>query len=228
MNRIFALALCLSLPAAAADRSDEAKKRTQAFIDGLLKVKQAEEGKPLSAAEREANQKIFTELDGYFDWAYLTSEPVATRADKFSKEERAEFDKKFKEVIRLVAYPDSGAFFRKAKWSISGAKDDGGDKATVTIAASKDDLDTKVDMKWRVVEGTLRIYDVAFDGDSLVQDYKNQITRIIDKGGVKDLISKIDKRKADLEKTAGTTSSDAAKPAEAKPAEAKPAKGAKK
>jgi ABC-type transporter MlaC component len=57
-------------------------------------------------------------------------------------------------------------------------------------------------MKWRLVDGSLRIYDVAFDGDSLVQDYKNQMTRIIDKGGVKDLLAKVDKRKADLEKPA--------------------------
>ena len=208
MKNILALALCLSVPAFAADRSEEAKKRTQAFVDGLLKVKQVEEGKALSAAERDANNKVFAELDGYFDWAYLTSEPVAAKADKFSKPERDEFDKKFKEVIRLVAYPDSGAFFRKAKWAISSTKDDGGDKATVTISASKDDLDTKVEMKWRVVDGAVRIYDVAFDGDSLVQDYKNQMSRIIDKGGVKDLLAKIDKRKAELEKSGGAPAKD--------------------
>ncbi len=197
------VALCLSLPAFAADRSEEAKKRTQAFIDNLLKVKAPEEGKELAKADKDANTKVFAELDGFFDWAFLTSEPIATKADKFSKEERAAFDTKFKEVIRLVAYPDSGAFFRKAKWAITTTKDEGGDKAMVRIEASKDDLDTKVDMKLRLVDGTLRIYDVAFDGDSLVQDYKNQMSRIIDKGGVKDLMAKIDKRKADLEKTMG-------------------------
>lgn len=202
MKKIIAACLFLSVPAWAADKTEEAKKRTQAFIDNLLKVKQPEEGKTLSKADKDANAKVFADLDGFFDWAYLTSEPVASRADKFSKTERAEFDKKFKEVIRLVAYPDSGAFFRKAKWKIGSAKEDGADKANVTVEASKDDLDTKVEMKWRMLDGALRIYDVAFDGDSLVQDYKNQMTRIIDKGGVKDLIAKVDKRKADLEKPA--------------------------
>jgi ABC-type transporter MlaC component len=201
MKTLVALSLCLALPAAAAaDRGEEAKKRTQAFIDGLLKVKAADDGKELSKPEKDANTKLYGELDAFFDWAYLTTEPVAPRAEKFSKPERDEFDKKFKEVIRLVAYPDSGSFFRKAKWSITTGKDEGGDKAIVRIEASKDDLDTKVDMKWRVIDGTLRIYDVAFDGDSLVQDYKNQMTRIIDKGGVKELLTKLDKRKSDLEK----------------------------
>jgi ABC-type transporter MlaC component len=198
-----AITLCLAaLPALAADRAEDAKKRTQGFIDGLMKVKIAEEGKELTKADKDANLKIFTELDAFFDWAYLTSEPVAPRADKFEKGQKEEFEKKFKEVIRLIAYPDSGNFFRKAKWSITTSKDEGGDKTAVRIEASRDDIDTKVDMKWKLLDGQLRIYDVAFDGDSLVQDYKNQMTRIIDKGGVKDLLAKVDKRKADLEKPA--------------------------
>jgi ABC-type transporter MlaC component len=200
MRQFLALALLsVAGSAFAADKGDEAKKKTDSFVQLLLKVKQADEGKQLTAAEKTANEKIFGELDGYFDWAYLTSEPVASRADKFAKDERPVFDKKFKEVIRLVAYPDSGSFFRSAKWKISGGKDEGGDKATAVIEASKEDLETKVELRWRVIDGALRIYDVAFDGDSLVQDYKNQMVRIIDKGGTKELLAKIDKRKADLE-----------------------------
>ncbi len=202
MKQLLALTLSLALPAFAAS-ADDAKKRTEGFIAALLKVKAVEDGKPpLSAADKAANDKVFTELDGYFDWVALTSEPVSTRVDKFSKDELAAFQKKFKDVIRLVSYPDSGTFFRKAKWSIASSKDDGGDKASTVIAASKDDLDTKVEMRFKLLDGQLRIYDVAFDGDSLVQDYKNQMVRLIDKGGVKELMAKLDKRKADLE--AGT------------------------
>lgn len=199
MKNLIALALVIAVPAFAADKGEEAKKRTNDFIQNLLKVKQAEDGKTLSAADKAANEKVFAELDGFFDWAYLTNEPVAGRADKFDKAQRAEFDKKFKDVIRLVAYPDSGAFFRKAKWAITTGKDEGEGKATARIEASRDDLDTKVDIHMRTIDNTLRIYDVSFDGDSLVQDYKNQMVRIIDKGGVKDLMAKIDKRKTDLE-----------------------------
>ena len=100
-----AVALLLAVPAFAADRGEEARKRTQTFIDNLMKVKEPVEGKELAKADKDANAKMFAELDGFFDWAYLTSEPIASKADKFSKDERAQFDTKFKEVIRLVAYP---------------------------------------------------------------------------------------------------------------------------
>jgi ABC-type transporter MlaC component len=202
MKQLLALTLISFAVPAYADRAEDAKKRCDAFIQALLKVRQADEGKTLAPADKAANEKVYTELDGFFDWGYLTGEPISPRADKFSKDERTQFEKKFKDVIRLVAYPDSGSFFRKAKWKISQGKDDGDDKATARIDASKDDLDTKVDIHFKLLDGALRIYDVSFDGDSLVQDYKNQMVRIIDKGGangVKDLMAKVDKRKADLE-----------------------------
>jgi ABC-type transporter MlaC component len=200
MKRLLALTvISLASYAFAADKADDAKKRTDAFVQALLKVKQAEDGKQLSPADKAANEKIYTDLDGFFDWPTLTGEPISPRADKFSKDERTHFEKGFKDVIRLIAYPDSGAFFRKAKWSIASGKDDGTDKATATIAASKDDLDTKIELHYKIADGALRIIDASFDGDSMLQDYKNQMVRIIDKGGVKDLLGRLDKRKADLE-----------------------------
>jgi len=174
-------------------------KRAEAFINLLLKVKQSDAG-PLSKADQEANQKVFAELDGFFDWDFLMSEPVKPRADKFSAAEKDEFTKKFREVLRLVAYPDSGSFFRKAKYKLTDPKEDGADKVTVGIDAKKDDLETHVDIHFKKQADGLRLYDVSFDGDSLVKDYQNQMVRIIDRGGAKELIRKIDKRKADLEK----------------------------
>lgn len=195
-----ALALALIPTLALADGlGDSGKKRTESFINLLLKVKQSDAA-PLAKADQDANQKIFTELDGFFDWDYLVSEPIRTRVDKFSAAEKDEFQKKFKEVIRLVAYPDSGSFFRKAKWAITAPKEEGADKVSVGIDAKKDDLETHVDLHFKKMGADLKLYDVSFDGDSLVKDYQNQMVRILDKGGPKELIGKIDKRKADLEK----------------------------
>lgn len=201
MRSALALAVLLPTLALAADsQADVAKKKAQQFVDLLMKVKQSEPGTPLSKADQEANQKVFAELDTMFDWDYLILEPIKPRADKFSPAEKDEFNKKFKEVIRLVAYPDSGAFFRKAKWKFTDAKDKGEKGASVAIEAKREDLETKVDLQFHKVGADLKLYDVEFDGDSLVKDYQNQMVRIVDKGGAKELIGKVDKRKADLEK----------------------------
>src|SRR4051812_13909237 len=108
MKRLM-LAVTLLLPtlALAATLAEEGSKRAQAFIDNLLAVKSVDEG-TLPKADQDSNQKVFTELDTFFDWDYLMSEPIKPRADKFSPAELAEFNKKFREVLRLAAYPDSG------------------------------------------------------------------------------------------------------------------------
>lgn len=195
---LLAVAVVVPSLALAQGLGDAAKKRTEAFINLLLKVKSSDAG-PLSKADQDANQKVFLELDTYFDWDYLLNEPIAPRVAKFSKPEREEFTKKFKEVIRLVAYPDSGGFFRKAKYKLTPPKEDG-DKAVSGIDAKKDDMETHVDLHYKKTAEGLKLYDVSFDGDSLVKDYQNQIVRILDKGGPKELIAKVDKRKAELEK----------------------------
>ncbi len=178
---------------------EDGKKRTEGFIDRLLAVKSVEKG-PLPKADQDINQKVFSELDGFFDWDYLMSEPVKPRIDKFSAAEKDEFTKKFKEVLRLAAYPDSGSFFRTAKYKVNVGKETAPDRVTVSIDAKKGDIETKVDIHYKKAGDVLKLYDVSFDGDSLVKDYQNQMVRIIDKGGAKDLIAKIDKRKTELEK----------------------------
>lgn len=198
MRRHLLLLSALLAPGLAAAKGHPAVERTEAFIAGLLKVK-PDDGK-LSAADKEANQKVFGQLDGFFDYDQLTGQPISPRADKFSPAEKAEFQKKFRELIRLIAYPDSGAFFKKAKYTV-GAPKEQGELITVPIDAKvvKDDLETKVDLHWKKTGDGLKLVDVSFDGDSLVKDYTNQFVRIIDKDGAKGLISKVDKRRAELD-----------------------------
>ncbi len=195
-----ALILAALVPTIAfAGLPEDGKKRTEGFINALLAVKSTVKG-TLPKADQDANAKTFAELDGFFDWDYLMTEPVKPRADKFTPAQKDEFNKKFKEVLRLAAYPDSGSFFRTAKYSVNLGKETAPDKVTVTIDAKKGDIETKVDIHYKKAGDVLKLYDVSFDGDSLVKDYQNQMVRIIDKGGPTDLIAKIDKRKAELEK----------------------------
>jgi len=199
MSKTVVMLAALLPTLALAGLPEDGKKRTEGFIDRLLAVKAIDKG-PLPKADLEANAKVFAELDGFFDWDYLMSEPVKPRIDKFSPTEKDEFTKKFREVLRLAAYPDSGSFFRTAKYKVNLGKETAPDRVTVSIDAKKGDIETQVDIHYKKMGDTLKLYDVSFDGDSLVKDYQNQMVRIIDKGGAKDLIAKIDKRKAELEK----------------------------
>jgi phospholipid transport system substrate-binding protein len=178
-----------------------AVERTESLIATFKKVKS---GDKLSAADKKANEAVFAEIDKFMDFEALTTRPIEPRAAKFSPKQKAEFASKFKELVRAIAYPDSGTFFRDAKMKI-GAAAEKGDATVVPIDASvpKDDLKTKLEFHWSKVGGALKIADVAFDGDSLIKDYQNQFARIIDKEGVAGLLKKLDEKKAELDKGAG-------------------------
>ncbi|MBI3179616.1 MAG: ABC transporter substrate-binding protein [Deltaproteobacteria bacterium] len=175
--------------------SDSALARTEALVAAFKAVKAPPEGKTLSDADRAANKKVFAELDGYFDYGRITSDPVAPHKKKFSKAQLSEFAALFREVIRLVAYTDSGAFLSSATLDIKAGPNKGKRSDVLMHAAvAEDDIETDVTFHWESTGGTLRVVDVSFDGASLVADYKAQFGRIIDKDGVTGLIDKIKKK----------------------------------
>jgi ABC-type transporter MlaC component len=160
--------------------SSPAAERTESFIAAFKKVKSG---------------------DKLMDWDTLTTKPIEPRAAKFSPAQKKEFATKFKDVVRRMAYPDSGAFFREAKLKIGEATEKGG-ATVVPIDAHvvKDDLRTKIELYWSKQDGALKLVDVAFDGDSLIKDYQNQFARIIDKEGVSGAMKKVDEKRAELDK----------------------------
>ncbi len=193
-------ALVATAPAAAASADPIA--RTQALIAAFKQVTKPAEGASLTPAQRATNAKAFTALDAYFDRATLTSRPIAPNVAKFSAAQKAAFKETFWSLIRLVAYPDSGAFFKEAKWSLKPGKA----PLTVDLLAEleEEDMETTVTFYWREIDGALRLVDVGFDGASLMKDYTAQFSRIIAKSGVEGLMKKLDKRfKAEKKARAG-------------------------
>jgi phospholipid transport system substrate-binding protein len=191
--------LTLLLPGLAFAAKDPAQVRAEAFIAGLKRVK------PLkSPADRAANEKVFTELDGFIDFDSLTVEAIKPRADKFNADQKAEYMKKFRELVRLIAYPDSGDFFKEAQVTFKPVEAKGAvTNVPFNARMAKEDLETDVTLHWVGKGEAAKLIDVSFDGESLVKDYQNQFTRIIDKDGVPGLIKKLDERRGELAKQMG-------------------------
>jgi ABC-type transporter MlaC component len=190
----------------------DAAERTDAFIAAFKSVKS---GEKLSPADRRANEQAFVALDRFMDFDTLIQKTIEPRAGKFTPKQKTEFASKFRDLIRRIAYPNSGEFFRSAKMKIGTAVEKG-ETTVVSIDAHvpKDDLKTKLQLSWsraKAKDGTLKLVDVAFDGDSLIQDYQNQFARIIDKEGVAGLLRKVDEKKAELDRDARGKEARAAK-----------------
>jgi phospholipid transport system substrate-binding protein len=197
------------LVAAPTYAASPAADRTEAFIAAFKKVKSSE--KP-TAADRKANEQAFAEIDRFMDFEALTEKPIQPRAAKFTAKQKTEFSSKFRDLIRAIAYPDSGRFFRDAKLKVGEpVEKDGATVVPIDARVPKDDLRTKLELYWAKKDGGLRLVDVAFDGDSLIQDYQNQFARIIDKDGVAGLLKKLDEKKAELDRGAQGKEARAAK-----------------
>ena len=202
----FAVVLVAALPtwpgaASVAWAADPAVKRTEAFIEAFKKVKS---GDTLSAAEKKANQKAFAALDGFFDFDTLTSRPLEPVAAKFSAKQKAKFARDFRDLIRRIAYPDSGEFFRDAKLKMGTPKQaDGQTVVPIDAHLPKEDLRTELGLHWATKGGTLKLVDVAFDGDSLVKDYQNQFARIVGKEGAAGVMKRLEEKKAELSAPGG-------------------------
>lgn len=196
---VVAVLAAFCAPAHAAAPATPGKDRAEALVATFKKVKK-DDGK-LTEAEKAANAALFTELDGYLDFESLVSKPIAPRADKLKPEEMASFKSKFRELIRLIAYPNAGNFFRKATYAFQPEQA----KGELILVAAKvklpdEDLETVVEFQFAKVGGALKIEDVLFEGDSLVKDYQNQIAKVVDKNGVPGLFKALDDRLADLKK----------------------------
>jgi ABC-type transporter MlaC component len=173
--------------------------QTSALVTAFKAVKTRPKGstEPLSEVDRRANGAAFLALDAFFDYERIAGDAIAPRKAAFSAEQLKKFMADFREVIRLVAYPDSGRALGKATSNIkAGAKR--ADKKLVDVDMvlrfEGEDSDTKVTFHWVDVGGSWKVYDVSFDGASLVKDYQNQFGRIIDKDKVDGLMKKLQKK----------------------------------
>jgi ABC-type transporter MlaC component len=197
----FAAALVLAIPAFAGPGpacAENPLDRTNALVDAFKAVDAPEKGQKPTAAQVAANQPRFLALDGFFDYGSIVDGAIAGREKAFSADQLKRYRASFRDVVRAVGYPGGGRFFKRATYTVSGGADKlGMGESTVNASIADEDFTVAVTFRWKTVGDHLRVVDVAFDGDSLVLDYKNQFGRILDKEGAAGLVQRLEKRLAE-------------------------------
>lgn len=191
MFRVLTLTALFVAFTAAGAAADPAA-RLAGLAETMKAVAAAPEGGKLSPEQAAANCKRYAEIDGFFDYDAIIGTALSSVKTKLSPKETAEFTAKFRELIRMIAYPDSGKFFKRAKSTIAAAKVTGG-AATVVMTSTieEEDFRNSVRYTWAKQGDTWRITDIAFDDASLVKDYQNQFKRIVDKEGAAGLMKRL-------------------------------------
>ena len=178
-------------------------QQTQKLIKIFKQVIVSEKGKTLSASQIKTNEQTFKKLDEYFNYSAIAQAAIAGFEKNFSKKELEEYNALFASLICKIAYPNTKTFFDKSSYKLSQEimKKDPYQITTLNAHSNQENIDTEVGFVWSMANSAERIIDVTFDGDSLVQSYKNQFARIIAKEQSAGLLNKLRMKYQELNKT---------------------------
>lgn len=194
MKPVLLAALLIPAAALAAQQPAEAARQLVAAFE---KVK--------TGAPATQNAAAYAELDRMIDFETISSRVIEPRAEKLSAAQKSEFHANFRELIRLIAYPDTGEFFRRAKLAWKPSKSAGAQTiVALDVRVPAEDLETEIALHYEARGKDVKLVDVSFDGDSLVRDYQSQIARIIDKDGARGLLQKLQDRRRAVESGSGS------------------------
>ena len=182
--RAFLFLVCAATSAGAAKPS----QRTQSLLDALKTVKS---GDTVSAANRKSNQAAFTQIDAFFNFDRFVADALGPHRNKLNAEQLKRYNTAFRELVRLVAYPQAGVFLSGAEVKI---KETAAADVSMRAYVAKQDLESNVIFHWAGAGDNWQVVDISFDGASLTKDYRNQFGRIIDKDGAEGLLKKLEDR----------------------------------
>lgn len=160
---------------------------TKQLIEAMLKVKKGDEN-------------TYKTVDNFFNYDLITSNTIAPHKDKFTGAQSKKLKTDLTQLIRVVAYPQSGTFYKESKYTYAQA-DTSGNKAMIVQKTylPKEDLELDIGYQWENNNGQWKITDITFDEDSIVKDYQNQFGRIISKSGVDGLLKKLNDKLKEME-----------------------------
>jgi len=161
-------------------------KRSQAFVDAFKAISSNDEA-------------AFKPIDEYIDFTYLSEQAIQPHRDKFNEDQVKVFKENFKSLIRLIAYPDTGKFFRENKYEYGKVVEKNNMSfVPMNVLVVAEDLDMELGYYWHQVDKQWRLADMSIDGDSLIKDYQNQFGRIINKDSVDELLKKLKNKIAEI------------------------------
>ena len=192
MNRIlklvlvpmaFALALSAASPASAGEAQDYMQAR-QTELNAVLRT-------PASPAR---TQKVAAMLDAMFDYDKLARDSLGRHAERRSEDEMKEFTGLLKQLVRK-AYQKN--IEKTLNYQVSWLGEEGGGDAAVIKTTAKstkpgsNQEEISIVYKLHKKDGKWAVGDVVTEQSSLVNTYRNQFNRTINKDGWNGLITKL-------------------------------------
>ncbi len=132
-------------------------------------------------------KKIWTILDGVFDYTELSKRTLAQHWKQFSPDQQGEFTRLFGKLLggvymdRIIAYKEEKVVFGK----VTNLSDKTAEVQSEVVRSSK-----SIPIHYRMIleNGEWKVYDVVIEGVSLVQNYRTQFRDILTNKTPEDLL----------------------------------------
>jgi len=139
------------------------------------------------SAKKTKEEKVWTLIDGVFDYTELSKRTLAQHWRAFTPEQQKEFTQLFGKLLRTVymdrimAYTNEKVVFAKA----TNLSEDTAEVQSEVVTASK-----SIPIHYRMIsrDGSWKVFDVVVEGISLVQNYRSQFRDILSKQSPQDLL----------------------------------------
>jgi phospholipid transport system substrate-binding protein len=130
------------------------------------------------SAKETKEKKIWTIIDGVFDYTELSKRTLAQHWKQFAPDQQEEFTRLFGKLLgsvyidRIMAYKDEKVVFGK----VINLSDKTAEVQSEVLRSSK-----SIPIHYRMIleDGEWKVYDVVIEGVSLVQNYRSQFREIL-------------------------------------------------
>ena len=139
------------------------------------------------SAKETKEKKIWTIIDGVFDYTELSKRTLAQHWKEFTPDQQEEFTHLFGKLLggvyidRIMAYKDEKVLFGK----VTNLSDKTAEVQSEILRSSK-----SIPIHYRMIygNGEWKVYDVVIEGVSLVQNYRSQFREILTNKPPEDLL----------------------------------------
>lgn len=148
----------------------------------------------LTDEQKNENKKTSDEIEKIFNYRALIVGSLIDHWDNMTKEQQNDFYTSFKGVIEVIAYPQGGYFYTNSKNTFKKSIFNG-DRAV--IASQNYNIDKDIDISISYIfkknNNNWTLVDVEMNDHSLIDAYRLQINRIVQKKGVAGLLADLKK-----------------------------------
>jgi phospholipid transport system substrate-binding protein len=203
VSRWAAVAVCVIVcavtvrPALARGPTDDVRRHVEEAFQGYIDAEADKDQAVVSVEQRHALRRA---ADKIFDWHEMAKGALGKHWGQATPPQRERFARLFAQLferlyLSMLERSDAVAATEKLEGSIAYVGETvRGDHAVLHLRWKRPSRDILVDCVMRRKVGSWRVYDVAFDGLSVIENYRAQFDHVIQRSSYQELVTRMDAR----------------------------------